>query len=185
MTAKPVSLMAMTVVAELQNNEGMQIWLSRLESFFQQTAKTMIVLVPHMEADVRKRVCQSMASACEAKAAADNVLALEYLADALDHALQADLEAHPLQYKLDKAMQRVLLYQEKVKQFCVGSGQDTAFAFVEADFVDAVRLGHWVLLDNVNSAPPEVVERINSVLEEDPSLNIHEHSGGMSRCLAV
>ncbi len=174
----------MTVVAELQNNEGMQTWLSRLESFFQQTAKTLVVLVPHMEADVRKGVCQSMASACEAKAAADNVMALEYLADALGHALKADLEAHPLQYKLDKAMQRVSLYQEKVKQFSVGN-QDTAFAFVEADFVDAVRLGHWVLLDNVNSAPPEVVERINSVLEEDPSLNIHEHSGGMPLRLAV
>jgi hypothetical protein len=35
-----------------------------------------------------------------------------------------------------------------------------------------------VLVDNINSAPPEVVERINSLLEDSPSLHLYEHSSG-------
>lgn len=35
-----------------------------------------------------------------------------------------------------------------------------------------------VLLDNLNSAPPQVMERLNSLFEDDPSLNIYEHSQG-------
>jgi hypothetical protein len=35
-----------------------------------------------------------------------------------------------------------------------------------------------VLLDNLNSAPPEVVERLNSLFEDSPSLHLYEHSDG-------
>lgn len=35
-----------------------------------------------------------------------------------------------------------------------------------------------MLLDGVNSAPPEVVERLNSLLEDNPTLNLYEHSAG-------
>lgn len=31
-----------------------------------------------------------------------------------------------------------------------------------------------VLLENLNSCPPDLLERINSLLEERPSLNIYE-----------
>lgn len=35
-----------------------------------------------------------------------------------------------------------------------------------------------MLLDNLNSAPPEVMERLNSLFEDNPSLNLYEHSKG-------
>lgn len=56
--------------------------------------------------------------------------------------------------------------------------KDISFVFVESEFVDAVRMGNWVLLDNINSAPPEVVERLNSLFEEEPVLNLYEYSKG-------
>src|SRR4051794_15383638 len=52
------------------------------------------------------------------------------------------------------------------------------FSFVESQFVMAIRCGYWVLLDNINSAPPEVIERLNSLAEEQPVLNLYEHSQG-------
>jgi hypothetical protein len=35
-----------------------------------------------------------------------------------------------------------------------------------------------VLLDNLTSAPPEVMERLNSLFEDSPSLTLYEHSDG-------
>ena len=35
-----------------------------------------------------------------------------------------------------------------------------------------------VLLDNINSAPPEAVERLNSLMEDSPTLNVYEHADG-------
>jgi MoxR-like ATPase len=50
---------------------------------------------------------------------------------------------------------------------------------VEARFsysalVQAMQDGHWVLLDNIHLAPSEVVERLNSLAEEEPTLSIYE-----------
>lgn len=53
-----------------------------------------------------------------------------------------------------------------------------AFSFVKSDLVNAVEEGWWVLLDGVNSAPPEVIERLNSLLEDNPMLNLIEDSEG-------
>ncbi|EOA33535.1 hypothetical protein CARUB_v10019643mg [Capsella rubella] len=39
------------------------------------------------------------------------------------------------------------------------------FTFVEGAFVTALREGHWVLLDEVNLAPPEILGRLIGVLE--------------------
>lgn len=40
-----------------------------------------------------------------------------------------------------------------------------AFAFVEGALVKALKHGWWLLLDEINLAPPEVLERIASILE--------------------
>ncbi|CAF3117064.1 unnamed protein product [Rotaria sp. Silwood2] len=55
---------------------------------------------------------------------------------------------------------------------------EIAFAFVESEFVEAIREGWWILLDNVNSAPPEVLERLNSLTEDNPMLSLYEKSNG-------
>jgi len=52
------------------------------------------------------------------------------------------------------------------------------FVFVESVLVAALRSGDWVLLDNVNSAPPETLERLNSLLEQDRMLNLYEAGDG-------
>jgi len=41
--------------------------------------------------------------------------------------------------------------------------------------VQAMKNGWWVLLDEVNLAEPQILERLNSVLEHEPSLVLTEH----------
>ncbi|CAF0915731.1 unnamed protein product [Brachionus calyciflorus] len=68
-------------------------------------------------------------------------------------------------------------FTEKLNQQ-KNSSDEICFTFVESKFIRAIKEGHWVLLDNVNSAPPEIIERLNSLLEEKPSLNIYEYHDG-------
>eukprot|EP00899_Mesostigma_viride_P017506 jgi/Mesvir1/25757/Mv01936-RA.1 len=59
--------------------------------------------------------------------------------------------------------------------------QGHTFTFVESPLVKAAREGHWVLLDNINSAPQDVVERLNPLLEEKPELVIYEGPSAVAR----
>ncbi|KAF7137371.1 hypothetical protein RHSIM_Rhsim07G0217300 [Rhododendron simsii] len=43
------------------------------------------------------------------------------------------------------------------------------FSFVEGAFVTALRNGEWILLDEVNLAPPETLQRVIGVLEDENS----------------
>eukprot|EP00775_Hariotina_reticulata_P003371 gene3371-3646_t len=58
------------------------------------------------------------------------------------------------------------------------SSQSLSFVWVESLLVAAMREGRWVLLDNLTSAPPDVMERLNSLFEDSPSLTLYEHSDG-------
>ncbi|EOD04726.1 hypothetical protein EMIHUDRAFT_220866 [Emiliania huxleyi CCMP1516] len=49
-----------------------------------------------------------------------------------------------------------------------------AFAFVEGALVQAVREGHWLLLDEVNLAAPETLQRVAGLLEAGGSLALTE-----------
>ncbi|AAD10657.1 Hypothetical protein [Arabidopsis thaliana] len=51
----------------------------------------------------------------------------------------------------------------KIRQQIHSGGM--VFTFVEGAFVTALREGHWVLLDEVNLAPPEILGRLIGVLE--------------------
>ena len=42
------------------------------------------------------------------------------------------------------------------------------FAFVEGALVTALREGHWLLLDEINLAPVETLERLASIIEVRP-----------------
>ncbi|XP_050232290.1 midasin isoform X2 [Mercurialis annua] len=48
-----------------------------------------------------------------------------------------------------------------------GASHGMIFSFVEGAFVTALRNGEWILLDEVNLAPPETLQRIIGVLEGD------------------
>ena len=47
-----------------------------------------------------------------------------------------------------------------IERAATAADQGFAFAFVEGELVRALREGHWLLLDEVNLAPPEVLERL-------------------------
>lgn len=49
------------------------------------------------------------------------------------------------------------------QQFGVSSSM--SFTFVEGAFITALKSGHWILLDEINLAPPETLQRIVGVLE--------------------
>ena len=53
------------------------------------------------------------------------------------------------------------------------------FAFVEGALVTALREGHWILLDEINLAPAETLERIGGILEsETGSIVLSERGDG-------
>ena len=45
--------------------------------------------------------------------------------------------------------------------------------------VQALRRGWWVILDELNLAEPQILERLNSVLEREPSLVLTEHDNSV------
>jgi midasin len=51
----------------------------------------------------------------------------------------------------------------------ISSGAGMTFKFVEGAFVTALRSGHWILLDEVNLAPQETLQRIGAVLDGERS----------------
>ncbi|CAF4763759.1 unnamed protein product, partial [Rotaria sp. Silwood1] len=72
-------------------------------------------------------------------------------------------------------------FTEKLKELQenkTNQTQEMGFEFVESELVKAIREGWWILLDNINSAPPEVLERLNSLMEEKPMLSLYENSDG-------
>ncbi|XP_064960659.1 midasin-like isoform X3 [Musa acuminata AAA Group] len=49
----------------------------------------------------------------------------------------------------------------------IGTSAGVSFKFVEGAFITALRNGYWILLDEVNLAPPETLQRISSVLDSE------------------
>ncbi|GMH42204.1 hypothetical protein BSKO_10123 [Bryopsis sp. KO-2023] len=108
--------------------------------------------------------------------------ALGHLKVILDTTCQ-DEGMNPEVRMLAAIMLKSLNYTLDHLEECVALGEDSiGFVFVESELVKALKLGHYILLDNINSAPPEVVERLNSLLEEDPVLVLYEHADG--ECLS-
>ena len=52
---------------------------------------------------------------------------------------------------------------------------EQGWLFNEALVVTSMRQGYFLLLDELNLAEPQIVERLNSILEENPSLVLSEH----------
>jgi len=46
--------------------------------------------------------------------------------------------------------------------------------FVEGALVSAVRLGHWIVLDELNLAPSDVLEALNRLLDDNRELFVPE-----------
>ncbi len=57
----------------------------------------------------------------------------------------------------------------------------TGFQWQPGSLVEAMEKGYWVLLDELNLAHPDVLERINSLLDDDAYLVVTEHEGEVIR----
>ncbi|CAF1634116.1 unnamed protein product [Rotaria magnacalcarata] len=76
-------------------------------------------------------------------------------------------------YHKDQSVQQ---RQKPINTTTGHSKVDITFKFIESQLVQAIREGHWIVLDNINSAPPEVLERLLSLFEENPVLNLYENN---------
>lgn len=63
----------------------------------------------------------------------------------------------PLKEEKIQAWERFSMKLESIYQSNPSSGM--MFSFVEGSFVTALRNGEWILLDEVNLAPPETLQR--------------------------
>ncbi|XP_028795373.1 midasin [Neltuma alba] len=69
----------------------------------------------------------------------------------------------PLDEENIKAWERFSIKLESA--WCNDPSSGMMFSFVEGSFITALRNGEWILLDEVNLAPPEILQRIIGVLE--------------------
>jgi hypothetical protein len=51
------------------------------------------------------------------------------------------------------------------------------YGWADGILVEAMKKGYWILLDEMNLADPQVLERINSLIDDDSFLVITEHEG--------
>ncbi|GMH34713.1 hypothetical protein BSKO_02574 [Bryopsis sp. KO-2023] len=76
-------------------------------------------------------------------------------------------------------MLKSLNYTLKQLEECAAAlEEDTGYVFVESELVKALKLGHFILLENINSPSSEVMERLSSLLEDDPVLILDERKDG-------
>ncbi|CAA3002689.1 Midasin [Olea europaea subsp. europaea] len=72
----------------------------------------------------------------------------------------------PLDEELLKAWENFSVKLERARTQ-VNASAGMVFSFVEGAFISALKNGEWILLDEVNLAPPEILQRVIGVLEEE------------------
>jgi len=67
---------------------------------------------------------------------------------------------------------------ELIGRYVPNDAEDSNVQWVweNGDIINAMKHGWWVILDEVNLAEPQILERLNSLLENPPSLNATEKS---------
>ncbi|XP_065176268.1 midasin-like [Sycon ciliatum] len=97
----------------------------------------------------------------------------EILFQLMGHTIKATLakqNAEGLHDQWQDLSRRLGRLQEQLKR---GAGA-FVFAFVEGKLVDAVRKGHWLLLDEINLASPDTLECLISLMEPNGSILLME-----------
>ena len=163
----------------------------KIDKMFKQITKVLLLLVmPVIPEDSRKDfvefkeiVCHRMPS--EGVTRFDNtpkeLEALERIKILLDKMSRIPHIPNEVKIHLSCYIRQSGYFVEKIEELQqnnTNQKQEMGFEFVESEFIRAIREGWWVLLDNVNSAPPEVLERLNSLTEEKPMLSLYENSDG-------
>ena len=89
--------------------------------------------------------------------------------------VQKDLQE--IQKSQEEGEQRELNPIEKARLAKTLGLASKSWEFIEGYIPKALRHGAWVILDEMNLAEPQVLERLNSVLEDDHSLVLTEGDG--------
>ncbi|CAF3117103.1 unnamed protein product [Rotaria sp. Silwood2] len=168
--------------------------LDKVDKLFKQIVKMLLllcmpILSPESNEDIFSTVKSILRDRAmpigDATAPIDNKENLKYEIDALAQ-IKELLEPLNKRPQMPSSV-KILIYcyirqadffTSKLEDLRVKGKSEVGFCFVESEFVEAIRQGWWVLLDNVNSAPPEVLERLNSLTEDNPMLSLYENSGG-------
>ena len=116
----------------------------------------------------RKKRRGSSGEAVKAPAAAATT---EQAAEATEAGEAAEALSDGLREEWEELSAQVARLQKQLEKPEEGG---IAFAFVEGSLVKALREGHWMLLDEINLAAPETLERIAAVLEENGSVALTE-----------
>jgi midasin len=83
-----------------------------------------------------------------------------------------------LAYLTNNRFYRLNLSGQTEKADLIGGykpNEEGRFIWKDGALIEAMKNGWWLLLDEINLASPQIVERINSLLDEDASLVIREH----------
>ncbi|HOU36235.1 MAG TPA: AAA family ATPase, partial [Candidatus Omnitrophota bacterium] len=54
---------------------------------------------------------------------------------------------------------------------------DGTLKWVDGILIESMKNGYWLLLDEINLAEPQIIERINSLLDDDRNIILREHDG--------
>ena len=117
-----------------------------------------------VNSDIFKSVSQLISQVCMAAPDFNSLIAL----------VVQFLTGNATRTNLKELLPQALSLQQRNISHLQNIGGKMVFEFAESQLITALREGWWVLLENVNSAPPEVLERLNPLLEDPPSLSLHE-----------
>ena len=82
---------------------------------------------------------------------------------------------------LDQAREDLLAH---VRSLLLSLDTDGRFEWVDGPLVQALKKGHWVVLDGANLCSPSVLDRLNSLCESDGMLMLNER-GSVNGCIEV
>ena len=173
-----------------KQKSGSNHYNTKLNKFFEETIKLCLIFGFSQLLDTESlEITNQVRLAYEHKTKNDNsiknsLIALEQLKHAINQLIKIFYSKFDsgrelisifenCRYKIEYYSSKLL---NEIKTEKINNG--ASFVFIDSEFVTAIRMGYWVLLDNVNSATPEVIDRINSLLEEKPTLNIYEYHDG-------
>lgn len=83
---------------------------------------------------------------------------LKYMKKAIDK-----IQSHDIPHQTQDSLNN--LYESILNATKITKNSKFAFKFLEGSLVTALRKGHWLLLDEINLAGEEVLERLHSILE--------------------
>ena len=174
-----------------KQKSGLNQYMAEINEFFEETLKHWLIFgFSQMKEEESLRIGNLIKSAYEHNVKNDNsikdsFIAIQQLQTAIKKLFEvlgrkSDDLSRDLMNKFANCRFKTEFYNLKlsneIKTEKINNGM--SFVFIYSEFVTAIKMGYWILLDNVNSAPQEVIERINSLLEEKPTLNIYEYHEG-------